>query len=98
MGSSFSVFIFHSCCVGPAFGPIRAHRHKCAARDLAVIFFPFLNPLERRGIPGAKSCARSTYFLEASSFWIFQSERSSAGETMVTTKKKSDTKTHRILQ
>src|SRR6476660_904040 len=47
----------------------------------------------QRGIPGANSCVRSTYFFDASIFWIVQSGLSSAQHTDEITKSKSGART-----
>ena len=56
MGNALCIFVFHFCCVWPAFRPIRAHRHKCTAGDLAVIFFPFFYALERQRVIRISCC------------------------------------------
>src|SRR6476661_205333 len=47
----------------------------------------------QRGIPGANSCVRSTYFFDASTFCIFHSGLSSAPHTDELTKSKSSART-----
>src|SRR6478672_119358 len=52
----------------------------------------------QRGIPGANSCVRSTYFFDASTFWIFQSGLSSAPNAAELTRSKSGVSTRTYSQ